>query len=80
MVDILAHRPQVQERLTQQIVDVFQETVRPLGCGAMVHAWHGCVACRGVRKANVRMRTTALRGYFLEKPECKNEFLAGVNK
>ena len=79
MVDILAHRPQVQERLTQQIVDTFQEVVAPLGCGAMVKAWHGCVACRGVRKANIRMRTTALRGYFLDKPEVKAEFLAGLN-
>jgi len=79
MVDILAHRPQVQERLTQQIVDVFDATVQPLGCGAMIRAWHGCVACRGVRKANVRMRTTALRGYFLDKPEVKQEFLASVN-
>lgn len=79
MVDILSRRPQVQERLTQQLVDVFQEVVQPLGCGAMIRAWHGCVACRGVRKANVRMRTTALRGYFLEKPEVKAEFLAGIN-
>jgi len=79
MVEIIARRPQVQERLTQQIVDVFQETVMPLGCGAMVRAWHGCVACRGVRKDNVRMRTTALRGVFLDKPEVKAEFLAGVN-
>ena len=78
MVDILSHRPQVQERLTQQIVDTFHDTVQPLGCGAMVKAWHGCVACRGVRKANVRMRTTALRGYYI-KPEVKAEFLAGVN-
>ncbi len=79
MIDILAKRPQVQERLTQQIVDTFYDTVEPLGCGAMVRAWHGCVACRGVKKANVRMRTTALRGYFLDKPEVKQEFLAGVN-
>jgi GTP cyclohydrolase IA len=79
MVDILAHRPQVQERLTQQIVDTFQNVVNPLGCGATIRAWHGCVACRGVRKANVRMRTTALRGYFLDKPEVRQEFLAGVN-
>jgi GTP cyclohydrolase I len=79
MVDILAHRPQVQERLTQQIVDVFQEVVQPLGCGALIKAWHGCVALRGVKKANARMRTTALRGYFLNKPEVKAEFLAGVN-
>ena len=79
MIEILARRPQVQERLTRQIVDVFQQEIQPLGCGVMIRAWHGCVACRGVRKANLRMRTTALRGYFRDKPEVKSEFLAGIN-
>lgn len=75
MIDILARRPQVQERLTQQIVDTFQETVQPLGCAAMVRAWHACAAIRGVKKPNIRMRTTALTGYFLAKPAVKEEFL-----
>jgi GTP cyclohydrolase I len=78
MIDILARRPQVQERLTQQIVDVFQDVVQPLGCGAMIRAWHGCVALRGIKKANARMRTTALRGYFLEQASVKAEFLKGA--
>ena len=79
MVDILAHRPQVQERLTNQIADLFQKVVEPLGCGVVIRAWHGCVACRGVLKPNIRMRTTALRGVFADKAGVKEEFLAGVN-
>ena len=78
MIDILARRPQIQERLTNQIADVFMSTVQPLGCGVMMRAWHGCVACRGVQKPNVRMRTTALRGLFLDKPGVKEEFLTGI--
>ena len=76
MVEILARRPQIQERLTQQIVDVFQHVVKPRGCGVVVEAWHACAAIRGVRQPNVRMRTTALRGWFLQKPHLKEEFLA----
>ncbi len=75
MIDILSRRPQVQEKLTQEIVDTFQEVVKPRGCGAMVEASHGCVALRGVGKPGTKMRTTALTGIFLEKPEVKNEFL-----
>lgn len=75
LVDILAHRPQVQERLTRQIVDIFQAVINPLGCAVMVEAAHDCVGCRGVRKPSVRMRTTALTGVFLTKPEVKEEFL-----
>lgn len=75
MIEILARRPQIQERLTQQIVDVFQENVKPLGCAAMIRAWHACAAIRGVRQPNIQMRTTALTGYFLEKPAVKAEFL-----
>ena len=75
MIDILAHRPQVQERLTQQIVDTFQSVVGPLGCGVMLEAWHACMGIRGVRKPEAMMRTTALTGLFLTKPEVKEEFL-----
>lgn len=75
MVEILARRPQIQERLTQQLATVFQETVKPRGCAIMVEAWHACVGVRGVRKPGVSMRTTALTGLFLSNPAAKEEFL-----
>lgn len=78
MVEILSRRPQIQEQLTQQIVDTFQKVVQPKGCGCMIEAWHACVGIRGVRKPNTRMRTTALAGLFLTKPSVKEEFLMGV--
>lgn len=75
MIDILSHRPQVQENLTQQIVNTFQAVVEPLGCAAIVEAHHGCVSLRGACKPGIIMRTVALTGIFLQKPEVKNEFL-----
>ena len=75
MIEILARRPQIQERLTQEIVDVFNETVSPVGCGVMVEAWHACMGIRGVRKPKAMMRTTALTGFFLERAAVKEEFL-----
>lgn len=78
MVEILARRPQIQERLTQQIVEVFQKAVQPKGCACMIEAWHSCVGIRGVRKPNTRMRTTALTGWFLARPAVKEEFLLSV--
>ena len=75
MIEILARRPQIQERLTQQIVCVFNETVRPKGCGVILEAYHSCMGLRGVRKPGASMQTTALAGIFLDRPEVKEEFL-----
>lgn len=74
MIDILARRPQIQENLTRRIVDVFQQVVEPRGCAVLVDAWHACVAIRGARKPRAMMRTTALTGWFLERPHLKREF------
>jgi GTP cyclohydrolase I len=74
LVDILARRPQIQENLTRKIADIFQEVVEPRGCAVLVDAWHACVAIRGVQKPRAMMRTTALTGWFLEKPHLKREF------
>lgn len=75
MIDVLAARPQVQEQLTIQIVDTFMTVVEPRGCGCVVRASHGCTCYRGVKKTRAQMKTTALRGIFLE-PAVKSEFLA----
>lgn len=80
MVEVLSRRPQIQERMTQQLVDTFQGIVRPLGCGAMVEAWHSCVGIRGVRKPGTVMRTTALAGVFLEQPDTREEFMMTIRR
>lgn len=76
LVDILARRPQLQENLAEDIVSIFDEQVKPLGCGVVIEARHSCMAARGVRKDAVT-RTVALRREF-KKPHVKTEFLEGI--
>ena len=75
MIGILASRPQVQERLTSQIADTFNETVKPLGVMAVVRGHHSCMSCRGVRSQG-EMVTSVVRGVFKDKPEARAEALA----
>lgn len=78
LVEVFARRPQVQEKLTQEIVDTFDEVIKPQGCGIVVEATHMCMAIRGVKKDDAYMRTTALRGSFLQKEIVRQEFLDGI--
>lgn len=79
LVECFAKRPQLQERLTQEIVDTFQTTIQPHGCGVVVEAVHLCMAIRGVKKEGAFTKTQAIRGCFKAAPEVKYEFLDGVN-
>jgi GTP cyclohydrolase I len=76
MIEVLCARPQVQEQLSAQIVDTFQQTVSPKGCGLVMDAFHTCMCTRGVKKW-ATTRTTALRGVFLESA-VKGEFMLNV--
>lgn len=73
-IDILAKRPQVQEHLTQQIVDTFQEVVQPRGCAVMIRAYHFCMMMRGPEEHQAYTETTALKGVMCN-PSPKAEFL-----
>jgi GTP cyclohydrolase I len=76
MIDVLAARPQVQERLTDQIGRIFQSVVKPKGCGVMLYdVAHACTTIRGVKKAHAKMRTTAFFGCFASG-EPRAEFLS----
>lgn len=72
MVAILAARPQVQERLTGQIVDTFNKALKPRGVMAIVEGRHSCMSCRGVRSQG-QMITSAVRGMFKDQPESRAE-------
>ncbi|MFI5268622.1 MAG: GTP cyclohydrolase I FolE [Chloroflexota bacterium] len=78
LVDCLSRRPQVQERLSGQIVDVFCEVLTPIGAGVVMEAEHLCMTMRGIKKPGSRMVTSALRGIFRESAETRAEFLANV--
>lgn len=74
----LTKRPQVQEKLAVDIVDMFQETVQPKGCAVLIKAYHGCFLFRGVEEPASFTTTTALRGVFKE-PSVKSEFLKATD-
>ena len=78
LVDCLSRRPQVQERLAGQIVDVFCGVLAPLGAGVVMEAEHLCMTMRGIKKPGSRMVTSALRGVFRDAAQTRAEFLANV--
>jgi GTP cyclohydrolase I len=76
VVEILARRPQLQERLTSQIADCIMENVKPRGVGVVIEAEHLCMTMRGIRKPGSLVITSANRGIFLSRQETRAEFLS----
>ena len=74
ILEFYAKRPQLQERLTEQVVSFFEEELRPRGAMVVIEARHLCVEMRGVEKSGARTVTSALRGIFHERP-IREEFL-----
>ena len=74
VVDIFSRRLQVQERLTLEIRDVIQETLKPMGVAVVIEAKHMCMMIRGVQKQNSSTTTSAFTGEFLRTPT-REEFL-----
>ncbi|MET0457201.1 MAG: GTP cyclohydrolase I FolE [Mycobacterium sp.] len=64
VVDLYAKRPQVQERLTQQVADAMMRKLDPRGVIVVVEAEHLCMAMRGIRKPGASTTTSAVRGQF----------------
>ncbi len=79
VVDIFSHRLQVQERLTQQIMDCIQETLNPLGTMVIIEAKHMCMQMRGVEKQNSITTTSAFSGAF-NQAKTREEFMNLINK
>lgn len=74
-VEIFAHRPQVQERLTSQVADCIEEVLGAKGVGVVISAEHLCMTARGVRKPGSAMVTSAMRGRFRSDMSTRSEFL-----
>lgn len=74
VVDVFARRLQVQERLTLDILNVIDKTLKPQGVAIVIEAMHMCMMMRGVQKQNSVTTTSAFRGQF-EKQETRTEFL-----
>jgi len=77
-LEILAKRPQIQERLTAQMADLIQQTLRPQGVAVVIRAEHLCISMRGVRKPGTLIVTSATKGKFEASAATRSEFLALV--
>ena len=75
-VDILARRPQVQERLTSQVAEAIMKALNPEGVAVVIRAEHLCMAMRGVRKPGTSIVTSATRGGFRSQAATRSEFLS----
>ena len=75
VVEAFARRLQVQERLTMQIRDCIQETLKPLGVAVVIEAAHMCMQMRGVQKQNSVTTISAFTGAFLSQNKTREEFI-----
>ncbi len=79
IVEMFARRLQVQERLTVQIADFIDAALQPRGVAVVVEGIHMCSVMRGVKKANAKMITSAMRGAFRSDPRTRAEFMGHVD-
>jgi len=75
VVDFYGRRPQIQERMTEQIVSLLQDRLHPVGAMVVLQARHLCMEMRGVAKPGAMTTTSAIRGAF-EEGSARQEFLA----
>ncbi len=80
IVDMFAHRLQVQERMTRQIADFLRDLLQPLGVAVVVEAVHLCAMIRGVKKHDARMVTSAMHGAFRTSMATRQEFLENISR
>jgi GTP cyclohydrolase I len=76
VVELFAHRLQVQERLTKQIADCLQEHLAPKGVGVILEAEHLCMSLRGVQAHGSVTTTSAVHGLLRDDPRSRSEFFA----
>ncbi|UCB43677.1 MAG: GTP cyclohydrolase I FolE [Dehalococcoidales bacterium] len=76
VVEIVARRPQIQERMTTQIADAIGEGIGPQGVAVVVRAEHMCMVMRGVNKPGSNIVTSAIRGLFRRRAASRAEFFS----
>ncbi|MHB1005863.1 MAG: GTP cyclohydrolase I FolE [Chloroflexota bacterium] len=80
VVEILARRPQLQERLTSQIADAIIEELKPQGVAVVVKAEHLCMTMRGIKKPGSHVVTSANRGLFRKRAATRAEFFSIIQE
>lgn len=78
VLDVFAHRLQIQEKLTSQVANTIDIVLQPRGVAVIIEAAHQCMTTRGVNKPGVTMVTSTLLGCFREDPTTRQEFLSMV--
>ena len=76
VVDVLAKRPQMQERLTEELADLLMKELDARGVAVVIEASHSCMTIRGVNKADSTFVTSAMRGVFRDKLATRSEVLS----
>ncbi len=80
VVDVFARRLQVQERLTHDILECINNTLKPIGVAVVIEAAHMCMMMRGVEKQNSTMKTSSMLGQFRTDQGTRTEFLTLLNQ
>ena len=80
VVEIVARRPQIQERMTTQIADAIDDGLKPGGVAVVVQAEHLCMIMRGIKKPGSAIITSAVRGIFRSRPATRAEFFSLIQK
>ncbi len=76
VVEIIARRPQIQERMTTQIADAIYDGIKPDGVAVVIQAEHLCMIMRGISKPGSNVITSAIRGAFRRRATSRAEFLS----
>jgi GTP cyclohydrolase IA len=76
VADMMAKKPQIQERLTTEIADLLYNELRATGVMVVIEAEHLCMEMRGIKKPGAKTITSALRGGFLKDPRTRSEAMA----
>ena len=80
IVEVYARRLQVQERMTVQIANFLNDTLKPKGVAVVVNGYHLCMAMRGVRKSDANMLTSSMLGAFRNDERTRSEFLSLIGQ
>jgi GTP cyclohydrolase I len=78
VVEVLSHRPQVQERMTEELADLMMAELDARGVAVILDATHTCMTIRGIRRPGSSCVTSAMRGAFRTNPATRTELLALV--
>ncbi|MDQ2086387.1 GTP cyclohydrolase I FolE [Herbivorax sp. ANBcel31] len=80
IVDVIAKKPQLQERLTSEVADIVMDIINPLGVAVVVEAEHLCMTMRGIKKPGSKTVTSALRGIIKTDARTRSEVMSLINR